>query len=196
MMSPDEATTTLDCGKTIEQLAEYLESGRTPADPHIETCPECLTALDALQRVGRLSRDLIDEDAAHLPPPPESWFERILTSIHDELRAGRSLPISHPDPRVHITVTEGAVRALLRNTGDTIDGVFISHTEIVGDAETPGAAVEIDLTASVRFGIPIHDLTETVRAAAYDALAAHTELNVVAVNITVEDIRADIKDTP
>ena len=144
--------------------------------------------------MGRLSRDLIDADAAELPAPPESWFERIFTSIQEELRAGRSLPISHPDPRVQITVTEGAVRALLRDSGDAIDGVFISRTEIVGDAETLGAPVEINLTASVRFGTSIQHLTDEIREVAYAALAKHTDLNVVAVNISVEDIHTDIKD--
>ncbi|NKF32981.1 Asp23/Gls24 family envelope stress response protein, partial [Pseudomonas sp. BGM005] len=95
--------------------------------PHIESCPECLNALDALERAGRLSRDLIDDEASRLPAPPESWFERIFATIHEELRAGRSFPISHPDPRVHITVTEGAVRALLRDSGDSIDGAYITR---------------------------------------------------------------------
>lgn len=184
----------LDCGTTIDQLSDYLDRDRTPRDPHIETCPDCLNALEALERVGRLSRDLIDADAAELPAPPESWFERIFTSIQEELRAGRSLPISHPDPRVQITVTEGAVRALLRDSGDAIDGVFISRTEIVGDAETLGAPVEINLTASVRFGTSIQHLTDELREVAYAALATHTDLNVAAVNISVEDIHTDIKD--
>ncbi|MCK2023142.1 MULTISPECIES: Asp23/Gls24 family envelope stress response protein [Microbacterium] len=184
----------LDCGTTIDQLSDYLDRDRTPRDPHIESCPDCLNALEALERVGRLSRDLIDADAAELPAPPESWFERIFTSIQEELRAGRSLPISHPDPRVQITVTEGAVRALLRDSGDAIDGVFISRTEIVGDAETLGAPVEINLTASVRFGTSIQHLTDELREVAYAALAKHTDLNVVAVNISVEDIHTDIKD--
>lgn len=195
MSDHDDPTTALDCGRTIEELADYLDAGRLPADPHVETCPECLNALEALERVGRLSRDLIEDEAAHLAPPPESWFERIFTTIHEELRAGRSLPISHPDPRVRITVTEGAVRALLRDSGDAIDGVFVSRTEIVGDAETPGAPVQINLTASVRFGTSIQQLTEELRATAYAVLAAHTELAVTAVDITVEDIYTDTKDT-
>lgn len=185
----------LDCGRTIDELAGYLDAGRTPPDPHIESCPECLNALEALERVERLSRDLIEDDAAHLAPPPESWFERIFATIHEELRAGRSFPISHPDPRVRITVTEGAVRALLRDSGDAINGIFVSRTAIVGDAETPNAPVEINLTASVRFGTSIAQLTDELREAAYTALAAHTELSVTAVNIVVEDIYTDPRDT-
>jgi uncharacterized alkaline shock family protein YloU len=187
-MTEEDAPTTLDCGRTIDELADYLDAGRVPRDPHIETCPECLNAIEALERVGQLSRDLVADDAARLPAPPDSWFERILSTIHSELRAGRSFPISHPDPRVHITVTEGAVRALLRTTGDALDGVYISQTRIDGDAETPGAPVEIHLGASIRWGTSIPELTGQLRRLAYEALEAHTELNVTAVNVTVEDI--------
>ncbi|MEN0023689.1 MAG: Asp23/Gls24 family envelope stress response protein [Microbacterium sp.] len=193
-MTPHDTDDALDCGTTIDELSDYLDRGRTPRDPHIESCPDCLNALEALERVGRLSRDLIDADAAELPAPPESWFERIFTSIQEELHAGRSLPISHPDPRVQITVTEGAVRALLRDSGDAIDGVFVSRTEIVGDAERLGAPVEINLTASVRFGTSIQHLTDELREVAYAALAKHTDLNVTAVNISVEDIHTESKD--
>ena len=194
MNASDETLSRLDCGKTIRELAAYLEAGRAPVDPHIERCPECLNALEALERAGRLSRDLIDDEATRLPAPPESWFERIFTTIHAELRAGRSFPISHPDPRVHITVTEGAVRALLRESGDSIDGVYITRTEIVGDAETLGAPVEINLAASVRFGISITQLTEDLRSTAHATLTTHTDLNVAAVNIIVDDVHTDTRD--
>ena len=187
-MTQNDTPAALDCGYTIEQLTAYLEAGGAPVDAHIESCPECLNALEALERVGRLSRDLLADDVTRLPAASDAWFERILTTIHSELRAGRSFPISHPDPRVQITVTEGAVKALLRTTGDSLDGVYISRTQIDGDAETPGAPVQINLTASVRFGIPIPELAEVLRGIAHETLRRHTELNVTAVNIAVEDL--------
>lgn len=187
-MNDEDDATTLDCGRTIEELSAYLDRGRIPFDPRIETCPECLNAIEALERVGQLSRDMIADDAAHLPRPPESWFEGILSAIHSELRSGRSFPIHHPDPRVTITVTEGAVRSLVRATADALDGIYIGRTEIVGDAEIPGAPVHIDLTASVAWGRSIPDLTESLRELVYRVLADHTELNVTAVNVSVEEL--------
>lgn len=184
----DEDAVTLDCGKTLEELSAYLENGRRPVDGHIESCPECLNALEALARVGRLSRDLVTDDAARLPRPPESWFETILSAVHSELRAGRSFPIHHPDPRVTITVTEGAVRALVRATGDSLEGIFVGRTEIIGDAEVPGAPVRIAMTASVTLDRPIPALVESLRSLVHDVLARHTELNVTAVDVVVEDV--------
>jgi uncharacterized alkaline shock family protein YloU len=187
-MALSDDSTALDCGRTLEELSSYLDRGRIPFDPHIESCPECLNAIEALQRVARLSRDLIADDAAHLPQPPQSWFEGILSAIHSELRAGRSFPIHHPDPRVTITVTEGAVRSLVRSTADSLDGIFIGRTEIVGDAEQPGEPVVINVTASVAWGRSIPELTESLRALVYRVLGEHTELNVTAVNVSVEEL--------
>ncbi len=191
MMSDDDQSS-LDCGRSIDELSRYIENGRIPRDPHIESCPECLNAIEALERVGQLSRDLISDDAETLPRPPESWFEGILSAIHSELRAGRSFPIHHPDPRVTITVTEGAVRSLVRSSADALDGIYIGRTDIVGDAETPGAPVQIELTASVAWGRPIPALTVALRDLVYRVLAEHTELNVTAVNVSVEELHGTI----
>lgn len=184
----DDDPIVLECGHSIEELSVYLDNGRIPRDASIESCPECLNALEALSRVGMLSRDLLADDAVHLPPPPDSWFRGILDAVRAEVGAGRSIPISHPDPRVRITVTEGAVRSLMRSVGDSVDGLYIGRTHIIGDAEIPGAPVEIHLTASTAWNRPIPELTESLRLVVSRALAAHTDLNVTAVNVTVEDI--------
>ena len=184
-MNDDDA---LECGRSIDELSSYVEAGRTPRDPHIESCPDCLNVIEALERVGQLSRDLVADDAERMPRPPESWFEGILSVIHSELRAGRSFPIHHPDPRVTITVTEGAVRSLVRSSADQLDGIYLGRTEIVGDAETPGAPVRIELTASVAWGKSIPELTASLRELVYRVLAEHTELNVTAVNVAVEEL--------
>lgn len=184
----DEAPIVLGCGRSIEQLSVYLDNNRTPRDPDIESCPECLNALEALSRVGRLSRDLLAEDAERLPPPPDSWFRSIIDAVRAEVGAGRGIPISHPDPRVRITVTEGAVRSMLRAVGDSVHGIYIGRTQIVGEAEIPGAPVEIHLTASTAWDQSIPELTESLRHVVSRALAAHTDLNVTAVNVTVEDV--------
>lgn len=187
-MTGNENRGELDCGKTIEELSNYVESGRIPRDPHIESCPDCPNAVEALEHLGKLSRELLKVDAATAPVPPAGWLDRIVNAVRSEMRTGRSLPISHPDPRVAITVTEGAVRALLRAVGDAMDGVIIGRTEIIGDAETPNAPVRIRITASVAWGEQIAPVTASLRQRVCEALAGHTELNVEAVDVTVEDI--------
>lgn len=187
-MTDHSTTRALDCGKTIEELSDYLAMDRIPYDPTIETYPECLNALHALHQVAQLSRDLIDDDAAHLPPPPAGWLDAIMSSIHNDVRAGRSLPLHHPDPRVQLSITEGAVRALLRSVSDQIPGTVIGKTQINGDAEQLGAPVTIAVTLSIAWGTPMTPTAHDVRQRIYNALTEHTHLNVTAVNVTIEDI--------
>lgn len=185
-MSSDEPR--LECGRTLEELSDYLESGREPRDAHAESCPHCLNALDMLDNAGRLSRDLLESDASALPEPPESWLQGIFETIALELRSGRDLPVSHPDPRVEVSITEGAVHALIRSTGDEVDGVYIGRVELAGEAETPEAPVRVLLTTSVRWGVDVAERTEVLRQRVLSALSRHTELNVTGVDITVADV--------
>jgi len=178
----------LDCGKTVDELSDYLAAGRQPYDPEIETCPECLNALDALERVGMLSRSLLEREARELPPPPANWFDRIMDVVRSEMRVGRSLPVQHPDPRVQITITEGAVRSLVRSVGDGIDGLYVGRVDIDGDAEEVGAPVQVNITGTIGWDRSVLEASTQLRAAVYDALAQHTDLNVVGVNITIEDV--------
>ncbi|MFG6446507.1 Asp23/Gls24 family envelope stress response protein [Microbacterium sp. P07] len=178
----------LDCGKTVDDLSDYLAADRQPYDADIETCPECLNALDALERVSALSRSLIERDARELPPPPSTWFDRIMDVVRSEMRAGRSLPVQHPDPRVEVTITEGAVRALVRAVGDAIPGLYVGRVDIVGDAEVADAPVEVSLTATIAWDRSVVESAALLRSAVYEALAQHTDLNVAAVNVTVEDV--------
>lgn len=178
----------LECGKTLEELSLYLDAGRLPYDPTVETCPECLNALDMLSRAGDLSRRLIADDAVQLRPDGEGWFEEVLASIRFDLRPGRSIPIAHPDPRVELTVTEVAVKALIRSAGDTVPGAMIGRTSIIGDAELAGAPVRIEVTASVAFGVQIPTAAQDIRRAIGRAVAQHTELAVTAIDVTIDDL--------
>lgn len=182
---------TLDCGRTVEDLSDYLAADRTPRDAHIESCPECLNALQGLARVSQLSRDLLAQDVADQPAIPESWIKGIMVNIQNEVRAGRSLPLRHPDPRVNLSVTEGAVRALIRSVGDDIRDIVIGRCRLDGDVEEPGASIEVTITASVAWAVPIVPLSALLRSRIFDALERHTELNVTAVNIAIEDLHVD-----
>ena len=47
-MTAHDHDAALDCGPTIDELSDYLDRDRTPHDPHIESCPDCLNPLAAL----------------------------------------------------------------------------------------------------------------------------------------------------
>ncbi|THG30345.1 Asp23/Gls24 family envelope stress response protein [Glaciibacter flavus] len=180
--------TVLDCGKTLDELSDYLAADRTPFDASIETCPECLNALEALERLGQLSRDLLEHEAEQLPPVSEAWIQTIMTSISQEMRAGRSLPLAHPDPQVQLSITEGAIRSLVRATGDSIDGILIGRCILDGDVETPGAPIHLTVSASIAWGNSGPERADLVRTRLYAALRQHTDLNIAGIDITIENI--------
>lgn len=188
----------LECGKTIDELSDYLAAERNPPNVDIDTCPGCLSTLAGMDHVAQLSRDLVAHDAVRLPDPPELWLTTILSNIASEVRTGRSLPLHHDDDRVSLSITEGAVRALVRAVGDDIDGIIIGACRIDGDAETLGAPVDVTVSASILWGRSAQEAGDTLRRRIRDALRTHTDLSVAAVNVSIDDLHgvtADQKGT-
>jgi hypothetical protein len=165
---------------TLEDLSDYLDSGREPVNPAIEASAECQAVLASLERVGSLSRDLVARDADENPALDENWFGSLFAAITLEVKAGKDIPLSSSDPHTHLSITEGAIRELVRVAGDSVDGVMVGKVGL-SDAE-------VDISISVLLGIPVTAAAEAVRQAVYSDLLKHTELRVQAVNVTVEDV--------
>lgn len=174
--------------RSIDELSDYLDRGRLPYDPVIEESPELRRTLRALERVRALSGALIDDDAEHLPAPEESWFGSILTQVRRESRAGRDIPLASIEPDVSLTITEGAVRGLVREAGDSVPGVLVGRCRLVGDVAEAGADVVIEVTISVFWGVPIADAAQQVRERIHSRLLTQTELQVSTIDVRVEDV--------
>ncbi|GAA4487164.1 hypothetical protein [Microbacterium panaciterrae] len=176
-------------GHTIEELVDYLESGRAPADPSIDRSPGSRIALDALERLRALSPLLLAADTASEPEPDESWVQSILSGIALDARAGRRIPITSPAPNADLGITEGAVRGVVRASETAVPGVLVGTCRFEGDVTVPGEAVRVLLDVSVPYGDPIPDLVDRLRREIGARLAAHTTLTVAGIDITVHDVR-------
>ena len=176
-------------GHTIEELTDYLEAGRTPSDPSIDRSPACRLALDALERLSRLTPDLIAADLAAEPETDESWVRRVLGGIVLEARAGRRIPLAPPQPNTALVITEGAVRGLVRGAENVVPGVLVGRCRFEGDVSVLGSPVRVLVDVSVPYGQAIPNLTARLRAEIADRLAAHTQLDITAIDITVRDVR-------
>lgn len=188
MNATDAAAGVGGSGYTLDELSDYLDRGRTPAIPDIDDNAECQAALASLERLGSLSRSLVVQDARDNPTIDESWLGSLLDTIGREVKAGRDIPLSVSDPAVTLSITEGAVRELVRAAGDSVDGVLVGSCQVDGDIDHPTAGVTIRLTISVVLSAPVHELARAVRERVHTELLTHTELRIDAIDVTVSDV--------
>lgn len=176
-------------GHTIEELADYLDAGRTPRDRSIEESPGCQLALDALQRLHGLGSELLDAETAAEPEVDPTWVERVLSGIAMDARAGRRIPFASEEPDTDLGITEGAVRGLIRAAEAAVPGLLIGRCRLTGDVTAAGAPIRIEIDASALHGQSIPAVADRLRDEVDRALRMHTELNVTAIDIAIRDIR-------
>ncbi|PQZ55057.1 MULTISPECIES: Asp23/Gls24 family envelope stress response protein [unclassified Microbacterium] len=176
-------------GHTLDELTDYLDAGRQPADRSIDESPGCQLALDALTRLQGLGAELIAAEAAAEPAVDENWVDRILSGIAMDARAGRRIPFGSPDPKADLAITEGAVRGLIRSAENAVPGLLIGRCRLDGDVTQPGTPIRVAIEASALHGQSIPKVAAELRAEVDRGLRAHTELNVVAIDIAIRDIR-------
>lgn len=185
----DPARDDLD-GHTIEELSDYLDAERMPRDASIENSPGCQIALASLARLRASAWAMLEAESTAEPDRDTAWMSTLMSNISRESRAGRDIPISDPDPLTSLVVTEGSVRGLIRAAGDGTGGALIGKCDLNGDVTVPGEPITVHVSASVAWGENLVDLATLLRDRIAAALATHTELNIAAVNITIEDVHA------
>jgi hypothetical protein len=107
-------------GDLIEVLSDYLDRGEAPPSELLNASPDHHLALDALLWFRRVTRDLLSDDVAAEPVRDDGWVATILANIQSEARAGRSIPLAHPSSIADLSMSEGAVRGLVRAAGDAV----------------------------------------------------------------------------
>ncbi|WP_226531993.1 hypothetical protein [Microbacterium paraoxydans] len=182
------APTDLD-GHTLDELTDYLEAGRQPADRSIDESPGCQLALDALERLQGLGAELIAVETAAEPEVDQNWVDRILSGIAIDARAGRRIPFASAAPSADLGITEGAVRGLIRTAEKVVPGLLIGRCRLEGDVTIPNAPIRVEVDASAVHGQSIPLAAEQLRTEIDRGLRVHTELNIVAIDIAIRDIR-------
>ncbi|MBM7051725.1 MULTISPECIES: Asp23/Gls24 family envelope stress response protein [unclassified Rothia (in: high G+C Gram-positive bacteria)] len=164
--------------------AEHQRRGK-----HIENCPTCTQRFEALQRLERATQELIDEDentqTAHV-----GWVETLLENLILETKAGRAIPLTGDHPLDTLSVTEGAILSATRRAGESVSGVLVGKVRLHGDIETPDAEITLEMNISVRQNTAVPDAAQQVRARVLEEIDRTSELNLVAVDITVEDVHS------
>lgn len=174
-------------GHTIEELGDYLDRGREPRDPAIEASPAAQNALAALSRLRAVAPRVIAAHADFFAPKDENWIKRILDQIGVQAHAGRDIPIPHDVEGAVLSISEGAVRAIVREVGDETEGLLVERCRLRGEVETPGAPIDILVVVSAFDEMDLQELTAGFRARVEEALRIHTDLTVAGVTVRVHD---------
>jgi hypothetical protein len=177
-------------GYSLEDLSAYLDRGRSPRIPAIERNAECQALLASMERMGRLSREIVDEQAAE--PLADSWYDGIMREVMREFRAGRDIPLARSENGAQLVVTEGALYELIRTVGDGVPGVLVGRVRI--DQAEPAAPLDVRVTVSVLFGRPMRDTVDRMRDGIRVAIERHGDLKVGRVDVTVGDVHMDEED--
>jgi len=168
-------------GYSLDDLSAYLDRGRTPRIAAIEDDAECQAVLAEIERLGALSRRLVDESAE---PVEAGWLDRLVGGLGRELRAGRDLPFAGSTPERRLVMTEGAIREVVRRAGDRVDGVLVGRCRLGWDDGTPHLSISISVTPDR--SLPA--IADEVRAAIAAALDRDTPVTAAVVDIEIEDV--------
>ena len=172
----------------IADLSQYLDKGESPPQELLDRSPAHQLALESLLRFRVVAGGLLQADADAEPARDDSWVSRILTNIHIEARAGRSVPLTSPMSSAEFSITEGAVRGLIRAAGDSVPGALIGRCRLDGDVTAPGTPITVAVEASVRWGQPLHAAASSIREDIARSLRRHTELSLAAIDVTITDV--------
>jgi len=186
---------TLDCGHSLAELSEYLDTGRIGNPEHLAQCPECQSGLASLRRLSALGHDLLDADVTEAGSGSDDWMQAILGNLRLELRPGRSIPVRGDDPEDLLSETEGAVSALIESIADGLPGTAAGKCRLQGDVTEPGAPITVGVEIAVVFGHPLEERAAALRRELAETLARDTELNVTAIDVTITDV-LEARQTP
>lgn len=185
----DGAAVDVDPGAaSTERLADYLDAGRQPWDPALEEHPGNRARLAAMERLRALTGRMLADDAETECATAPSWVAGVLDQVRQEARTGRDIPLAPPGERVQLTLTEGAVRGLVREAGDGVDGCVVLSCRLDGDVTVPGEPVVVSVVVSVLFGRSFDEVSDAVRTAVAAALAEQTEIVVARLDVSVRDV--------
>lgn len=172
-------------GHTLDELDDYLDRDRVPADPSIDNSPSCQIALGALQRLRDIAGDYLDRDDASTGTDAD-WISSVLASLPFDTRAGRHFPYDTLAQHVHAHVTEAALRGLIRATGDDVPGLLIGTVDIRVDES--GQCADLWIEAAVVWGTSLPGTDAVLRTRLREVLPLHAPFAVGRIDLRIVEL--------
>ncbi len=171
-------------GHTMDELSDYLDAGRSPRDPSIEDSPGCRRALSTLARLRAAAWALLEAKAQEERDHDDPWMSRVIGGVRRQALARfGQLDLTGTAAR-----SEGAVRWLIRTAVDETGRALVGRCAVVGDLDRAGGPIIVRVSISAAWGEGLPELAGSMRLAILEALGRHTELNIVSVEISIDDI--------
>jgi len=169
------------CQAALAQIRPLLTTPGDPADP--ADLADLADPADPADLAGDMTRDR----AAERVRPPADLPRRVMTVIRAQLPpAPRVMLPGAPGNRLNIS--EQAVAFILRAAGDSVDGVRARSCRLTPAAPGTSTDADLELSISLRYGMPATAAARAVRAAVRAAARAQLGLMLDRVDIDVVDI--------
>lgn len=185
---PDAPIEALACGRDAASVWDDATAGAL--DGHERGCPHCGAAIADAHRLGAVVHRL----AAQPVEPPASVMDRVMGAVLAELRPPDLLPLASPHGPA--ALSRAAAASVLRHVVDRMAGVRARSCRIeqVGepDPRTGGAATEVAITVTARFGIDLASAAARVRQMVIAAGEQALGVPVRRVDIEVVDVFPDV----
>ncbi|MCT1445927.1 alkaline shock response membrane anchor protein AmaP [Brevibacterium casei] len=134
-------------------------------------------------------RDVIDDYLGHFVPDPEQTAgirERILQLVRNDLYRGPATRL-RTDEGHEYSIASAAVRTIVRDAVDSVDGIRSRSVGIAPAGEPHGSAAEVRLTVTMRADVRFVAAADLIRTAVSEALVRELGVPAARIDIEVED---------
>lgn len=187
----------LTCGIKLAELSRLSDARAGVADSiapyrakrlekHVEQCAECRSSLRYLEQISDYTHT-IQAQAESDEAADTDWLQNLLESLVLDTKPGKTIPLETPHPDCDLSQSEGAVRDLIRSTASTPQ-VLVLSTKLHGDITEKNAPCVVETHIQVALHHSIAQLATKTRQRIWQILHQHTDLNIQAVNLFVDDV--------
>ena len=180
-MAVNPASDRLPCGHHIDQLWNHLANGNP--DDHARACEHCQAALTDIRPLVTATKEL----AAEPMSPPDDLSGRVMAVIRARIHPAPRIPL-RGQAGMRVDISEHAAAMILRAAGDTVDGVRARSCRLTRAALGKNSSTGLQLTISLRYGVPALSAARAVRAAVRAAARRQLGLPLGHIDIEVADI--------
>ncbi|WP_166987282.1 hypothetical protein [Canibacter zhoujuaniae] len=171
----------------FDEINDFFDNAGEALQDRFESDPHASHVLQQLGRLRSLTAEVSKRSSAAIETSAD-WWEQLTTLIIADSRPGRVIPLGKATESQELGITEGAVKALIRDASDAIESCLVTKIELPAEITEPGAQITVKLRASVASDVSVKPAADAIRAAVSKKLKTHTTLDIAAIDVQVSDV--------